>query len=116
MYPIDRYQFFSNYDKSGRKKVIAVSSYAGRSVRGVATCSPQDAFDLDTGKELAAARCNVKIAEKRVKRAEEKKDEAFDEYMKARQRYRKMMDYLNDANYDYFEAIDELDNIEQDLY
>ena len=47
------------------KKVVAVSSYAGQTVRGVAICSEADAFDLQKGKELAAARCSAKIARKR---------------------------------------------------
>ena len=57
-------------------KVIAVSSFAGQTVRGVAKCHPGDEFDSEKGAMLAAARCGVKIAEKRVKRAYNKVDEA----------------------------------------
>ena len=57
-------------------KVIAVSSFAGQTVRGVAKCNPADEFDFEKGAALAAARCGVKIAEKRVKRAYSKVDEA----------------------------------------
>jgi hypothetical protein len=57
-------------------KVIAVSSFAGQTVRGVAKCNPNDEFDSEKGAALAAARCGVKIAEKRVKRAYNKVDEA----------------------------------------
>ena len=57
-------------------KIIAVSSFAGQTVRGVAKCNPNDEFDSEKGAALAAARCGVKIAEKRVKRAYAKVDEA----------------------------------------
>jgi hypothetical protein len=52
------------------KTVVALSSFAGRTVVGVAKCSPEDTFDVDAGKKLAAARCALKVAEKRMKRAE----------------------------------------------
>ena len=57
-------------------KVIAVSSFAGQTIRGVAKCNPVDEFDSEKGMALAAARCGVKIAEKRCKRAYDKVDEA----------------------------------------
>ena len=49
--------------------VVALSTFAKRPVRGVARCDPKDTFDVETGKKLAGARCNVKVAEKRVQRA-----------------------------------------------
>ena len=57
-------------------KVIAVSSFAGQTVRGVAKCNPADEFDSEKGAALAAARCGLKIAQKRTKRAYAKVDEA----------------------------------------
>ncbi len=54
-----------------KKTVVAMSTFAGRTVVGVARCAPTDTFDLEIGKKIAAARCSVKIAEKRMKRAEE---------------------------------------------
>ena len=59
-------------------KVIALSTYAGRTVRGIAKCHPNDNFDEEYGKKLAAARCNAKIAEKRYARALKK----YNEYVK----------------------------------
>lgn len=50
-------------------EVIAVSSYAGRPVRGKAICAPDDAFDEEKGIALAKARCDAKIAKKRAARA-----------------------------------------------
>lgn len=50
-------------------KIIAISTYAGRTVRGIAKCHPNDKFDEEFGKKLAAARCNKKIADKRYARS-----------------------------------------------
>ena len=65
-YTNDKYTYFVA-DK--QKKVVAVSTYAGKIVRGVAKCDPRDEFSIETGKKLAAARCNLKVATKRAKRA-----------------------------------------------
>ena len=78
-------------------KVIAVSSFAGQTVRGVAKCNPADEFDSEKGAALAAARCGVKIAEKRVKRAYSKVDEAKAIVDAAITHLSEMMKYQSDA-------------------
>ena len=40
-------------------KVIAITTYAGKTVRGIAKCSPDDSFSKEKGEELAVARCDV---------------------------------------------------------
>ena len=63
-FPLEKYRYYI-----AGNKIIAVSTYAGRTVRGVAICHPQDSFDIEAGKKLAAARCNQKVADKRYERA-----------------------------------------------
>lgn len=50
-------------------EIVAVSTFAKRMVRGVAKCDPRDEFDHKKGEALAIARCDLKVAEKRLKRA-----------------------------------------------
>ena len=69
MYPIDKYRYFKIERPDGSIKIVAVSTYAGKTVRGVAICDSGDAYDENKGKELAAARCELRVAEKRYKRA-----------------------------------------------
>ena len=64
-----KFEFTYKIDE-GNKVVVALSSFAGKTITGVARCAPEDTFDIDKGKKLAAARCNLKIAEKRMKYAE----------------------------------------------
>ena len=52
-------------------EVIAVSTFAKRTVKGTAKCDPRDKFDHKKGEALAIARCDVKVAEKRMKSANE---------------------------------------------
>ena len=78
-------------------KVIALSSFAGRTVRGVAKCHPGDSFDEEFGKRLAAARCNKKIAEKRYARAQSEYDRMCKELTAFREKAHKTCDYLKDA-------------------
>ena len=78
-------------------KIIAVSTYAGKTVRGIAKCSPEDTFDEDKGKEIAAARCNAKVAKKRLANATSKYYEAYEALKRAQKRFNEMSSYIEDA-------------------
>ena len=93
-YSLNKYK----YAQTGNK-VIAISTYAGRTVRAVAKADPRDAFSLEDGKKLAAARCNAKIATKRTKNAEAQLSKAKVALEQAEARYNKMTSYFNDASY-----------------
>jgi hypothetical protein len=102
----DKYKFFTTANK-----VIAVSTYAGRSVRGTAKCDPRDSFDLEKGKKLAAARCNEKVAQKRLQRAVQKQEEAVKEYNRVSERLDKMADYVYDSQIEAVRAEDAVKNL-----
>jgi hypothetical protein len=102
----DKYKIFST-----ENKVIAVSTYAGRSVRGTAKCDPRDLFDFEKGKELAAARCNVKVAQKRLQRAVQKQAEAIEEYTKATATLDKVANYVYDSQMELVKAEDAVKNL-----
>ena len=91
-FPLEKYRYFV-----AGNKVIACSTYAGKRVRGVAICHPDDEFNLELGKQLAAARCNEKIAIKRYARANRRLDEAIKATEEASKHMHKMADYRNDA-------------------
>ena len=91
-YPMEKYKFYT-----APNKIVAVSTYEGKVVRGVAKCHPGDHFDADVGKKLAAARCNQKIANKRKKRADRELKRAVAEFDKAQRRMYAMNDYYEDA-------------------
>ena len=78
-------------------KVICISTFAKKKVRGVAHCAPEDNFDLTVGKTLARFRCDEKIANKRIKRAIQKYDEAYAEYQKAKHHLNEMKEYWEDS-------------------
>ena len=82
---------------SENNTVVAVSTYAGKVVRGVAKCAPNDTFSLEDGKALAAARCNLKISEKRRNRASRKLDEARAALAAAMKHYENMEHYYEDS-------------------
>ena len=95
------------YVQTGNK-VIAISTYAGRTVKAVAKADPRDAFSLEDGKKLAAARCNAKIAIKRAKNAETQLNKAKVALEQAEARYNKMTAYFNDASFAVGSAINEV--------
>ena len=92
-------------------KIVAVSSFAGQFIRGVAKCNPADEFDPEKGTALAIARCDTKIAEKRMKRACSKVDEAKAQLDAAMEHYSKMLKYEADAEANLNRAYFELENV-----
>lgn len=99
-YPLEKYRFYQTPDG----KVIAASTFGGKCVRGVAKCSGEDNFDLEKGKELAAARCNLKVAEKRLGRATKKLALAYENLYQAQKEVDKMREYMADSREAYMVA------------
>ena len=91
-YDLNKYKF-TTY----QNVVEAASTYAGKEVVGMARCHPSDEFVLAQGKELAAARCNARVAEKRRKRAKAKMIEAQRRYDEAKNYKQKMERYYDDS-------------------
>lgn len=106
MFSMDKYKFAFFKDASGKQTVSARSTYAGRTVKGYAKCDPRDEFDVEKGKELAAARCNARIAEKRFKRAQKKVAEAQAFVDMAQKYLAEMESYLTDSASDMKDAND----------
>lgn len=107
-YPLEKYHYYTYRRADGAMVVKAVSTYAGVNIFGKAICHPHDKFDLEKGKELAAARCNEKVAEKRLRRAQKKRDEAADIYYRAMHKYSNMVAYENDAIEEKAKAIEKV--------
>ena len=119
MYPIEKYQFKvfekTNTDGSKSSVVMALSTYSGKVVKGVAKCIASDPFDLEKGTKLAAARCDYKVCEKRCKRAKKKYVEAVKKLKDMEDYARKMGNYYSDANYERNESALRLKAIEAEL-
>lgn len=96
-----------------KRTIVAMSTFAGKVVTGVARCDPRDEFVINDGKKLAAARCSVKIAEKRVKRAELCYNIAVEAFKYWSDRLAKMKHYKDDSITAYEAAFDALTNIEE---
>lgn len=78
--------------------VVAISSYAGNTVKGYAKCHPNDEWDWEKGKALAIARCAEKIAIKRANRANAKLAEAQDILADAIAHMNDMLNYYMDSS------------------
>ena len=77
--------------------VIAITTYAGKTVKAYAKCHSSDAFDQEFGEKLAKARCNVKVAKKRAARARKKYAEAEHLLAQAENHVHKMASYMTDS-------------------
>ena len=98
-----------------KNKVITISTYAGKIVKGVAKCSPEDEYSLETGKTLSKARCDAKIADKRVANATRKFEAAVEAFEAAQRHLNKMKEYLESSHQERTEAYSNLENIENSL-
>lgn len=110
VYPLEKYKFYFTGNK-----VIAVSTYEGKRVRGVAKADPRDAFDKEKGMKLAAARCNQKVAQKRYRRAIQEHKRAYEVYCNTRDRLDKMIEYAFDAKEALRDANHEVDELLKDM-
>ena len=103
------------YVDEKNKTVIAVCRYAGRNIRAIAKCSPEDTFDIDFGTKLAKARCEVKVAKMKIKNASAaylKASVAADE---AQRKYDKMKQYYMDSVDQFDNAMAEVDKIIKEI-
>lgn len=112
--PFNRYKYYVQGNK-----VHAVSKYAGKTVRATAICSPNDEFDIGIGMGVAGRKCNIKVAEKRVRHAEQRltearaaHDAAVEELCAAYDYYDNAIDQAADAMNDFYDYIGEVDNAE----
>ena len=105
-----KYQTFT----SGNK-VIVVSHYAGKAVKGYAKCDPKDTFDYGKGQYLATLRCDEKVCNKRLKRAIKKLAEAQAEFNKAQKKLLDMQDYVNESREDLIKVQSSLKHLVSEL-
>lgn len=89
--------------------VIAITTYAGKTVKACAKCHSDDTFDAEFGEKLAQARCNVKVAKKRAARAKKKHLEAVRAIYEAQIHENKMFNYMSDSAEAAVTAKQELD-------
>lgn len=99
-----RYKFYTN----GINTVVCKSTFAKRVVAGVAKCNPNDQFSLEFGKQLAQARCDYKIAKKRLKYAKEQRFLSNKEMVEAERKHTQMQKYME-------RAIKELDSARENV-
>ena len=104
-YDLSKYDYVE-HEVNGVTEILAISTYAGKTVKGKAKCDPRDKanYSIEKGKALAAARCNSKVSAKRVNRATRKVAEAKDQLADAKAYLEKMQNYLADSQKDLEEA------------
>ena len=106
-FPKSKYKIFKSKDN----KVIAVSTYAGKTVKGVSKCDPRDSFDQTFGEDLAIARCSHKIAKKRAKRAKAEQAKAIKSVDAAMRKMQKMNKYVMDAESEVHTTADAINDL-----
>lgn len=97
-------------------KIVCVSHYAGKAVRGVSKCDETcDEFDIALGMDLAKLRCDKKIAEKRLARATAKFKEAQEALVAASNNMNRMNSYYEDSLKELYEVSYSLEQMEESI-
>ena len=109
MFDVNKYKCYAYEDKNEDGSVrgpavVAISTYAGKNVRGYAKLNPEDDWNWEAGRDLTIARCNERIAEKRMKRAQKKLVGAQTQLNDAMKYLSKMSNYAVDSAKEYAEA------------
>ena len=109
------YKYAHYKNEKGQTVISARSTYAGKTVKGYAKCDPRDAYDVALGEKLAAARCEAKIAQKRVNNAGAKVQAAKNALADAQAHLDKMLRYQADATNQSAEAQVALQNVLKEI-
>lgn len=119
MYPIEKYQFktFSQKNDDGTTStvVVALTTYNGKVVRGVAKCLESDDFSLETGAKLAAYRCDLKVCKKKCRKAGQRLKDMATQIDKLNSEFTKMVNRYDDLLDEYHNSTIRLNNLERDL-
>lgn len=103
---------YTYYINEEARVVVALSTFAKKPVRGIAKCDPRDEFSQSEGMELAAARCNERIAEKRADNASRRLASAKKQYEEAVKHLKDMESYYEGAQVKLNQARADLEEIE----
>ena len=111
-YPVEKYRVVVHqHPDYHTTEIIAMSTYAGETVKGKAICHIEDTYDEQKGIKLAVARCAERIALKRQARAEKLLAKA-QRQMNAAQKYLiDMTNYADDARIEVANAKAEVADI-----
>ena len=110
-----KYRIYANTTSPTGLKVIAVSSFAGKTVKGIAKCAPEDTPDLETGIMLAILRCNAKIAYKKVNRIAKRYEDARKQVDEAHDNFKVIGDLRDEYLDGMMKADDKLYEFEKSL-
>lgn len=90
---------FKHFDtrKDGTHVTMAITKFAGKTVKAFAKCQPTDTYSEEVGEKIAAARLAVLIAERQYVLDAHRVDEAKRNVTEANRRLNNAMNHLNDA-------------------
>jgi hypothetical protein len=108
----NNYHFYYNTRNS---MVVCTTAYKGKTIRGVAKCSPEDTFDLEVGKKLAYLRCRYKFAKKKAAQASGVYAKAFTEALRINKYLDRVISFISDTGYELAKAQEDLAKFEHEL-
>lgn len=94
-------------------KIYCVTTYKGKTIKSVSKCHPEDEYSFEDGMDLAEARCDVKVSERRLTLAIENMQKADAEYKKAKELRDRAWNHLQNSITAKDEAVKRLTELEK---
>ena len=103
------------YYHEASQTVVCTTMYKGCTLRGTAKCSPEDMFNIETGKKLAYLRCKKKYAKKKLNHANRVYKQALSAMAAANECFQQAADFFEDSEYQFSLISNELADCENTL-
>lgn len=102
---MQKYKFHIDRDS---RKVICITKYHGKTIRGIAKCSENDAWDVEKGKKLAFQRCYCNFLTKQLQYLSSCESRAEGEYQRAKRERDKIVEIQNRVAEEYMQCFHRL--------
>lgn len=99
------------FTKNKNGDIIALSYYRGKTVKGIAKCSPEDEYNEELGRKIAEARCNQAVNRHRLEGAQANCKQLIIEAENIKRKLKKATEYLVETQKQYDASVEKLNNI-----
>lgn len=99
------------FTKNKKGDIIAISYYRGKTIKGIAKCSPEDEYNEELGRKIAEARCNEAVNRYRLKGAYANCEQLVIEAENIKRKLQKASKYLIETQKQYDISVEKINNI-----
>ena len=108
---MQKYKFHIDHES---RKVICITKYHGKTIRGIAKCSENDVWDVEKGKKLSFQRCYSNFLTQQLQYLSSCESRAESEYQRAKRERDKIVEIQHRVAEEYLHCVHRLMLLERD--